>query len=95
MWNEGFRQNKGFCFTAGDLCWLRKVQKHTLVALPSSSRVICTLGRVQGLSLVGGPCQMLCKDEALVVTKCKKLLLLVNILEGDREILQANTVVSK
>lgn len=30
-----------------------------------------------------------------IMTKCNKLLLLVNMLEGDREELQVNTVVSK
>lgn len=71
------------------------VRKNALLAPPGSSREIHSLGRVQGLSLVGGPCLLLSKDEVLVVvtwnhddlvttymvTKCNKLRLLVNIAE--------------
>lgn len=41
---------------------LKKVQKQTLVALFSSFKVICPVGRMKRLLLVGNSCHMLSKD---------------------------------
>lgn len=96
MQKEDYRQSKGSTLQLGSSAGLG-VRKTALLAPPGSSREIHSLGRVQGLSLVGGPCYLLSEDEVLVVvtwnhgdlvTKCNKLRLLVNIAERDREMLQ-------